>query len=245
MHDPIVVAWDIQRPWPRIRRKDWNGQKRWFQARYSWAKWYKPWSGWMKFWRVGPFELYWPGLITIWHNEPKGRDSGEVCKHHVRWQDEAGKWHSKPKRAWKYHVHHWSIQVHPWQHFRRWAFTRCEWCNGRSRKGDYVNCSKQWDRERGPWWRGESGLFHSDCSSISTAHATCLCRDSVWSNGDYGRCVTCGKFRAWKSADREADPSEITTPLLASIPEGQRDPEKYAMVAALWRQHRDEERGES
>ena len=41
MHDPMVVAHEIRRPWPR--RDKWHdakpGEPRW-KVRYSWAKWY-------------------------------------------------------------------------------------------------------------------------------------------------------------------------------------------------------------
>jgi len=60
MHDPMVVAFEIRRPWPRRRRL------------------------------VG--RRYWPALITIWHVEPNGHDSGEVCKHSHRWQEPDGTW---------------------------------------------------------------------------------------------------------------------------------------------------------
>jgi len=190
------------------------------------------------FWYVGPFELYWPSLVTIWHREPNGHDSGEVCKHSFRWQESDGTWRSKPNRAWKWHVHHWKIQVSPLQHLRRWALTRCEWCGGRSRKGDYVNCSHSWDRDRGHWWQGERGLFHQDCSSIHGAHRTCTCAVPVLDHRGYGQCAVCNLFRAWQSPDEAPSPRDETADILKSIPAGQRDPAKTAQVRALWKAHR-------
>jgi hypothetical protein len=244
MHDPMVVAHEIWRPWPKISRPTHRGDGRRIAVRYQWAKWYKPWSGWMKFWRFGAVELYWPGLITIWHVEPGGHDSGEVCKHHRRWQDDDGNWHSKATRRWKWHVHHWKIQIRPLGTFRRWLLTRCEWCGGKSRKGDYVNCSHQWDGERGPWWRGERGLFHMDCSSIETAHRTCICPDPLLDSRGYGKCAVCGGFRAWSSAreDHPMYPKEQSALLLQSIPKGQRDPAKTAQVSQWWSEWRAIER---
>lgn len=239
MHDPMVVAWSIPRPWPKISKRKRDTKRLWYM-RYEWAKWYKPWEGWRKFWRFGNIEVYWPDIITIWHNEPNGHDSGEVCKHYTRWQDDHGVWHGKPKRAWRYHIHHWSIQIRPLQKFSRWAFTRCEWCGGRSRKGDMVNVSKQWDRDKTPWWRGERGLFHSDCSSISTAHRVCVCGVGPWGQNDHGQCVNCNKYRVWRSKDnalREAL-RDVTNAMLASIPQGQRDPEVTANVRRLWAEYR-------
>ena len=224
MHDPKVVAINIPRPWPKRRRSlDSEGR---FRFRYPWAKWWdiRP-SRFMKFTVIFGRGFYWPNVITIWHNEPGGRDSGEVCKHHIRWQDSDGKWQSKSKRAWRWHVHHWSIQFHPWQHFRRWALTRCEWCGGPSRKGDVVNHSHQWDGERGPWWKGEAGLYHRDCSSVATAHRTCICGVGPWSSRDYGKCEACGCFRAWR---KEPNPMrDDITRALRTIPEGARDRAAY------------------
>lgn len=236
MHDPKTVAIDIPRPWPQRSRHDdaKPGQPRW-SVRYGWAKW----------WDVRPrtfkaFSVlagrgwYWPNLMTVWHNEPGGRDSGEVCKHHIRWQDDNGDWHSKAKRTWRWHVHHWSIQFHPWQHFRRWALTRCEWCGGPSRKGHVVNHSHQWGRDKDQWWRGERGLFHRDCSTIQRAHKTCTCSIGPWENGaggtPYGKCEFCGRFRAWSKEPRDTTPERI----LQTIPEGQRDPVKYAQAIEWW-----------
>lgn len=195
MHDPLVVAFTIRRPWPK--RVTWPTGKR----------------------------LWWPSLITIWHTEPDGRDAFEVCKHSGRW---------------RWHVHHWRIQVHPLQHLRRWALTRCTWCGGRSRKGDYVNCSMQWDSPRGRWWRGEPDLFHADCSSIAAAHRTCTCWVGPYEFNDYGRCASCGLYKGWKR-DEERDPTwpgNLAEALLATVPVGHRDPTKTAQAAALWTEAR-------
>lgn len=159
MHDPKVVAFEIRRPWPqRDRSHDAKpGRQRW-SARYSWATWRKPWSGWMAFWVVAGRGFYWPSMITIWHVEPNGRDALTVCRDRVQRPD--GSW--KYVGRWKLHVHHWKIQVSPLQNLRRRLLTRCEECG---RKGS-PDTSHQWDGERGPWWKGERGLFHSQCSSL-------------------------------------------------------------------------------
>jgi hypothetical protein len=199
------------------------------RLRINRAKWWKPWADWSCFWRFGNREAYWPSLITVWHVEPGGTDSFTVCKRSTRWQ---------------WHVHHWRVQFHPIQHFRRWALTRCEWCGGRSRKGDAVNVSKQWDRDGGHWWRGERGLFHGDCSAISTAHNVCVCGSGPYEYSlggyAYGRCATCGLRRGWKSdADRHpAHPGEQANLLLRSIPAGHRDAAKTAQVRDWWAEWR-------
>lgn len=202
MHDPMTVAFDIARPWPK--RVRW-GKRRW----------------------------YWPAVITIWHVEPGGRDSGDVCKHHRRWQEPDGTWRSKPLRGWRWHVWHWRIQVRPLQALRRWALTRCEWCGGRSRKGDVVNHSLAMGRKRGPWWRGERNLFHADCTSVWTAHATCLCDHPLLSQGDYGQCQFCGKSRAWRKFPDDADRA------LSALPAGSRiTADVRPLVEQVWAERR-------
>jgi hypothetical protein len=224
MHDPLVVAHTIRRPWPKISRPNWSQDRR-IGVRYSWRRWYdlRP-KAFKAFWRFGPVELYWPGLITIWHVEPNGHDSFTVCKH---------------SSQWKWHVHHWRIQVHPLQHFRRWALTRCEWCGGRSRRGDYVNVSHSWDGERGQWWRGEPGLFHAECSSVHSAHLSCTCGVGPFEHRDYGTCASCGKFRAWRSAADDQAAGDAATRLYAALGQGQRPtPEVRDEAHRLWAEQR-------
>jgi len=211
MHDPDVVAFEIRRPWPRRSRTP-NGEACWsFRG---------------PFWKLAGIGLYWPTMITIWHREPGGQDSGEVCNHYTRWKGEDGKWQSRIQRGWRWHIHHWRIQVGPLQTLRRWALTRCAWCGGRSRKGDRADISHQWDGERGPWWRGERGLFHRDCSSIERAHASCLCADPLTEHSGYGRCLSCGRYRAFGRTELQLAQARV----LAAVPAGQRDPGAYQQV---------------
>jgi len=217
MHDPMVVAIEVRRPWPKVRKLT---KRRPLRLRGA-------------FWQLGSVELYWPGLITVWHIEPGDADAGTVCK----------------PSAWKRHVHHWQLQVHPWQHFRRWAFTRCAWCGGRSRRGDYVNVGEGWGSTSKPrrWWQSEVGLCHSDCSSIKRAHATCTCslaEGGPWLNGrnslePWGRCDTCGGFRITQHGTEAAiETRAITTELLKQIPQGSRDKAVTTIVSTLWREQR-------
>jgi hypothetical protein len=187
MHDPLVVAFEIKRPWPK--RRDARG------------------------WR------YWPSIVTVWHREPGGADSLSICG----------------RKRWHLHVHHWHLQVPPFQALRRSLLTRCAWCGGLSRKGDYVNISHSWDGPRGRWWHGEPGLFHTDCSSVERAHGTCMCPEAVFYRPDsgYGDCLTCGRFRPWRYAPDEADR------LLAALPAGGRiTPEIRPAVEAAWAERR-------
>lgn len=81
-------------------------------------------------------------------------------------------WILREQRPWwqhpKWHVWHWSIQVHPWQVVRRWLFSRCAACGKRFPWG-YSPVSHQWDREKPKFLRGEVGLYHSECSTLVNA----------------------------------------------------------------------------
>lgn len=181
MHDPLVVAFDIKRPWPRrskVTRK-----------------------------------LHFPAMATIWHREPGGRDALTVCK-----------------RRWKFHIHHWRIQIHPLQELRRKLFTRCTWCGGKHTKGNPVNVSSSWDRPRTRWWSGEPGLFHSPCSGIPSAKNQCLCEEPCIPSGSYGDCAHCGKRRYG-----EIEPMHLAIRrLYATVPDGQQPSEQVlAEIDAL------------
>lgn len=183
MHDPYVVAFEIKRPWPSSYKTK-TGRRR-----------------------------YWPAMITVWHREPGGHDSGTVCK----------------RSAWKYHVHHWKIQVRPLQRLRRWTLTRCAWCGGRSRKDDVINIGSSWNGVRSPWWRGERDLRHHDCDTVWRASRKCLCDSPLLSGDGHGECAFCGKYRSWGQGPNDADR------LLASIPEGGRIPvEMRPKLEAVW-----------
>lgn len=159
MHDPLVVAFEICRPWPKRDRSHdaKNDRPRW-RARYSWATWTKPWQGWMCFWTIAGKGFYWPSVITVWHREPGGQDALTVCR--TRTQRPDGTW--KYSKGWVWHVHHWKVQVSPLQNLRRRMLTKCEECGRKGRP----DVSHQWDRARGHWWQGERGLYHSQCSSL-------------------------------------------------------------------------------
>jgi len=250
VHDPLTVAIWIVRPWPqRTSMLATSDPVRWrvllhhdHHQPYCGAHgctgnpfpWWKP-RSWSRFWRLAGRDYYWPPLITIWHREPGGRDSGDVCKHTHRVFDKtARKWRYVPVNRWRFHVNHWKIQVHAAQEFRRWALTRCEWCHGPSRKDDPVNVSQSWDGEKSPWWRGERGLFHQDCTSVQNAHSLCFCEQPALNHAGYGKCRTCGKFRAWRQVPDEADR------LLASLPEGSRIPaEIRPALGILWAERRE------
>jgi hypothetical protein len=183
MHDPLVVAFEIRRPWPCCS--------------------------------AAPSEQrHWPLMITVWHREPGGHDSGTICK-----------WGGH----WRWHVHHYRLQIHPLQHLRRWTLTRCAWCGGRSRKDDPINFGSSWDGPRSHWWQGEPDLRHHDCDTVWRASRKCLCNDPALSSQGYGQCAQCGKFRAWGSDVSKADV------LLAGLPAASRIPvEMQPQLEAIW-----------
>lgn len=79
---------------------------------------------------------------------------------------------------------------------------RYAWCGGRSRKGDAVNVSHQWDGPRGRWWQGEPDLYHGDCSSIASAHRACVCESPITDQDGYGWCAVCSKYRGYGKTEQ-------------------------------------------
>lgn len=162
MHDPMAVAFEIRRPWPRRSSAFGRGDKPDWQVTIHGGKWWRP-GAYSPFVRAFGKTWYFPSLVTIWHVEPGGADSGEVCKH---WVD------GKHRNAWRYHVHHWHLQISPLQKLRRWIFERCELCGRRYPYG-YAPISHQWDRQRdGHWWNITAGAYHHECSSLVSLRTT-------------------------------------------------------------------------
>jgi hypothetical protein len=254
MHDPLTVAFDIVRPWPqRDGMRPHPGDPRWqirhrHKHHYPYCAdnhctgvafpWWKP-RSYARFWTLAGRRFYWPALVTVWHREPRGRDSGEVCKHYRRVFDEdTRKWRTKPVNRWRWHVHHWKIQVPPLQHLRRQLLTRCSWCGGKSRKGDLVNFSSSWDGPRGHWWRGEPGLYHQDCIDVERVYRTCMCAVPVLDHGDggdgWGKCQACGGFRGWRQ-----EPDDADRLILELVPRGGRmTAEARVRIEAAWAERR-------
>lgn len=168
MKDPLTVAYEIRRPWPKRTGPKIHAARWRITARSP-------------FWNLAGRQFYFPSVITVWHRDPSGYDD-ITCR----------------RKRWKLHVHHWRIQVQPLQQLRRRLLTRCTWCGGRDQKGNAVNVSHQWDGPRGRWWNGEPGLYHSNCSTAWSAHRTCLCDEPMLvEHGTWGTCWTCGKHRSY------------------------------------------------
>ncbi len=67
-------------------------------------------------------------------------------------------WYQHPR----WHIWHWSLQVHPLQAFKRWAFSRCQGCGKRFSWG-YCPVSGSWYGKGPRWFRKEPHVFHSEC----------------------------------------------------------------------------------
>lgn len=73
----------------------------------------------------------------------------------------------------RWHIHHWKIQIHPLQDFKRWAFSRCATCGKRFKFGQ--SCwTNSWNGTGPLWFRSERDIHHDNCgSSVAvTMHAT-------------------------------------------------------------------------
>lgn len=227
MHDSQTIAFEIRNPFPkRDESYDTNPAASGGRLCGRWA-WRPP------MFRVAGRGWYFADFITVWHREPGGHEAGTACKSTRRKMLPNGRHRYVVRLAWRLHVHHWRVQLHPLQKFRRWAFTRCEWCGGRSRKGDPINVSNGTYSAKTAWWRGEEGLHHHDCSAVAGAHGLCLCADPLFDHGTYGQCFACGKRRAY---GREIDDGHRA---LATLPVGSRiSPEVQEFLEPIYAERR-------
>lgn len=169
MHDPMVVAWDLVLPIPvrgySLGRSD---ARRWIFERRRRTNaenrgepiypWWRP-HGYVV--RVAGRDLRLYRLGTIWHVEPGGRDAFEVCKNRRQKADGTWIYHQR----WKWHVHHWRIQIFFVRSLHRRLFERCLRC-GRAYPWGYAPVSHQWDEPRARWWHVERRAYHHECSLL-------------------------------------------------------------------------------
>jgi hypothetical protein len=231
VHDPDVVAFNIVRPWPQRARLPGprNGQRWAVRLHHDHHAgcvedgctkrqpfpWWRP-RSYGRFWTLAGRDFYWPAMVTIWHREPGGHDALTVCQR--RYRDRHGTW--RYSKGWRFHVHHWRVQVPPAQQLRRRLLTRCAWCGGRDRAGDRVNHALSWDGPQGRWWQGEPGLYHADCQGVSSAHAQCRCGEPAPQYETWGRCGRCGRFVPHGRTGEQLE----RVRRLAAVPAGQRPP---------------------
>lgn len=132
MHDPMIVAFEIKRPWP----------KRNMQSRV-WKR---------RFW----FDGYLPALVTVWHVDPEVGGDDDSCG--IMKRDHKGR--SGHYKLFT-HVHHWKIQIRPLQKLRRWLFTRCYVCGKRLPYGYSPVCDRSgWNSEKPGFMQSEFGVRH-------------------------------------------------------------------------------------
>jgi hypothetical protein len=166
MHDPQAVAFTINFPWYRTAH---IGKTPW---------------------------RYWHPFITIWHVDPETDGSDDSCDWFGSKLTRENGWypadvdylkqmpderreavlyvwhrfrHRLGRRWWRhprYHVHHLKFQIHPLQHFKRWAFSRCCKCGKGFRWGSSV-CTDQWYGDGPQWFKSEEKVYHGDCSTRS------------------------------------------------------------------------------
>lgn len=108
---------------------------------------------------------YHPALVTVWHVDPHG-DRGYP----------RGNPNDK-RRLWRFHLHHWQVQIHPWQDFKRWAFERCAYCGLRYPWG-YA-----------PVRHGE-GTVHRRCSEAITYREKAAQLEDCFREAVWGYCRT-------------------------------------------------------
>lgn len=229
MHDPLFLALRVPAPWltrsslVQARGVRWAlGRSRRTNPENLGEPTY-PW------WVVAAYHPVLAGrtfrfaeLVNVWHAEPGGRDSGEVCDYP----------HGLQLLA---HLPHLQLQVPVWQKWRRRLLTRCDWCHGRSGRGrDTVNCAAGWERPDARWWQGERGLMHSDCAGVSSAHRQCVCEQPVQPTGS-GLCLRCNLPRAWRLPEAR----RWVLSVQRQVPPGQRPTaEQNRLVERLWRAQR-------
>lgn len=84
------------------------------------------------------------------------------------WQRYNRPWYKHPR----WHFWHWEFQIHSWQTFRRWAFSRCAGCGKRFPWG-YSPTTNSWDRAKPKWFCSEVDAYHSECLGLTNAlHST-------------------------------------------------------------------------
>jgi hypothetical protein len=163
MHDPMTVAFEIKSPIKRKSELCPNG--------------------------------YRSSIITIWHVDPEMDGSDDSCDWFGNRRTKANGWYpaalddyasmsqdtqraidfvwwmwrDKLGRPWwkhpKYHFWHWQIQVYFLLNLKRWLWSRCTKCGKRFEWG-YAPISNQWDGDGPRWFRGEPGVYHSECYEV-------------------------------------------------------------------------------
>lgn len=184
MHDPSALALSVRLPIPSRISKT-RSERRGL----SWP-----------FLRVGGYEAYFGhDLVDVWHEEPGGADSGTVCRDRHLWT----------------HLSHLRLRFPPLIRLRRRLLTTCEWCGELGDRRNPVNVSHGWygdERDgKAPWWVGDRGCYHRECSTVADAHRQCVCETPALATAapgvrvNWGTCTGCGNAVDYRQAEfREA-----------------------------------------
>ena len=190
MHDPLTVAFEIRYPWPWHRRVSggvdlgrpllltiWHvDPARNYVGKHS-ADDSCDWSG-----SSRPLNVKEYGIVkALWDLEsvvgnrpvygsdlyPSLENPGALGTPFEALQLAVYGWRRRDRRWWqhpRFHVHHWGIQIHPLQKFKRWAFSRCTVCGGRFAWGE-APISGAWNSTGPLWFRSEVNARHGSCSA--------------------------------------------------------------------------------
>jgi hypothetical protein len=134
-------------------------------------------------------------ILTVWHVDPQADGSDDSCdwfgSHKTRengwwpgdldgWDDLPPetqraidyvwwKWRDKLGRPWwkhpKWHLHHWKLQWHQVQSFKRWAFSRCQRCGCRFKWGESV-VGLSWSGNGPTWLKNGENVAHLRCEGM-------------------------------------------------------------------------------
>jgi hypothetical protein len=185
VHDPMTVAFRIPYPWrdkptqlfPKGYRHSFitiwhrDPEKRGNDNSCDWAGFHRPlnereealWHALDDLFHKLGNAPYYPDP-RLWGRDPHGEDPrgwGVVGNA----QRAVSTWQLRSRYRWhpRWHFHHWRLQVHPLQAFKRWAFTRCHLCGGRFAWGE--SGMGTWSGEGPRWFRNER-LTHMRCAGV-------------------------------------------------------------------------------
>ena len=111
---------------------------------------------------------YYPSIVTIWHVDPETDGTDRSCGYLSYVEGRA--WYKHPR----WHIWHWRIQVHFLQALKRRLFSRCSRC-GKSFAWGYAPMSDSWNSSGPRWFRGESGVYHHECSRPTSQGQSIAC----------------------------------------------------------------------